>query len=455
MTASWRTPTRRSCHEVGVHSGMPQMLGPKLFAEVIAKVNAGLRSSKDTMFVKAVKRARGMVPDSTTAAHVPEETLAWLVTDRANHKLSLVKRILARLKAWAAKYLGVTRFLDADAVVELAVGAAMRAGETRASNKPLFAALDESVFYSAALGAVKTAKQAKQTPAQWLAYLKKSGVKQEEIEWIGIDEFLRTDNRNASSFPREDLEMFIRANKVTVEDVVKKNVLYTGENEVRIVHDPVAAREHHDTAEYLVYFTVDGSLMDVANSEEEARQIVADNDAVLEPPFYHIFETDDGVFTLVNELDESAKDPDGRSRWCSRRRIWRTNIAPRSCRASTKLSGKFFIPEYTEPGPSTDYTEILLRMPPGKDDRTFDAGHWNENNVLVHVRFNTRKDAAGNRVLFIEEIQSDWHQAGRARGYQEGEEKTANLLPLAGQAHRANLYDALRPRDGRGHHGRI
>ena len=47
----------------------------------------------------------------------------------------------------------------------------------------------------------------------------------------------------------------------------------------------------------------------------------------------------------------------------------------------------------------------------------FLSGHWDEPNVLVHVRFNARTDAEGQRVLFIEEIQSDWHQTGRRHGY--------------------------------------
>jgi hypothetical protein len=45
------------------------------------------------------------------------------------------------------------------------------------------------------------------------------------------------------------------------------------------------------------------------------------------------------------------------------------------------------------------------------------SGHFSEPNILAHVRFNERTDADGKRVLFIEEIQSDWHQAGREKGY--------------------------------------
>lgn len=43
--------------------------------------------------------------------------------------------------------------------------------------------------------------------------------------------------------------------------------------------------------------------------------------------------------------------------------------------------------------------------------------HWNEPNVLAHVRMNDRVDADGNKTLLLEEVQSDWHQEGRKKGY--------------------------------------
>ena len=47
----------------------------------------------------------------------------------------------------------------------------------------------------------------------------------------------------------------------------------------------------------------------------------------------------------------------------------------------------------------------------------FQSSHFDEPNVLAHVRFNDRVDADGAEVLFIEEVQSDWHQKGRREGY--------------------------------------
>lgn len=52
-------------------------------------------------------------------------------------------------------------------------------------------------------------------------------------------------------------------------------------------------------------------------------------------------------------------------------------------------------------------------------DRSFTSSHFDEPNILAHVRLNDRVDADGKKVLFVEEIQSDWHQKGRKQGYVE------------------------------------
>jgi predicted GNAT family acetyltransferase len=50
-----------------------------------------------------------------------------------------------------------------------------------------------------------------------------------------------------------------------------------------------------------------------------------------------------------------------------------------------------------------------------RDD--FKSSHFDEPNILVHLRMNTRTDAEGNKVLFIEEVQSDWGQKGKKEGF--------------------------------------
>ena len=47
----------------------------------------------------------------------------------------------------------------------------------------------------------------------------------------------------------------------------------------------------------------------------------------------------------------------------------------------------------------------------------YQSQHWDEQNVLAHIRFDDRTGPNGERVLHIHEIQSDWHQEGRRSGY--------------------------------------
>jgi hypothetical protein len=46
----------------------------------------------------------------------------------------------------------------------------------------------------------------------------------------------------------------------------------------------------------------------------------------------------------------------------------------------------------------------------------FTTSHFDEPNILAHLR-TTDRNVGGDKTLFIEEIQSDWHQAGRDKGY--------------------------------------
>lgn len=50
-------------------------------------------------------------------------------------------------------------------------------------------------------------------------------------------------------------------------------------------------------------------------------------------------------------------------------------------------------------------------------NKTFQSSHFDESNVLLHTRTNERIASDGQPLLFLEELQSDWHQAGRQRGY--------------------------------------
>jgi hypothetical protein len=123
-----------------------------------------------------------------------------------------------------------------------------------------------------------------------------------------------------------------------------------------------------------------------------------------------------------------------------------------------------------------NYREILLKLPttrpnasnysdPAKYDadlKAFNASgksdyhssHFADDaNILAHMRVQDRKGPNGEKILHVEEIQSDWHQSGRKGGYrneaayQEARQKADEVARAAG------FNDALHAAEGWKGHG--
>lgn len=71
--------------------------------------------------------------------------------------------------------------------------------------------------------------------------------------------------------------------------------------------------------------------------------------------------------------------------------------------------------KWTVPG-GENYREVLIKLPP-KSSQNYQSSHFNAPNVLAHARVTDRIGPNGEKILHVEEIQSDWHQAGRKKGY--------------------------------------
>jgi hypothetical protein len=61
---------------------------------------------------------------------------------------------------------------------------------------------------------------------------------------------------------------------------------------------------------------------------------------------------------------------------------------------------------------------IALKNKQHNAPQDYRTNHWKEDaNVLAHMRVQDRKGPNGEKILHVEEIQSDWHQEGRKKGY--------------------------------------
>src|SRR5690606_37994458 len=111
--------------------------------------------------------------------------------------------------------------------------------------------------------------------------------------------------------------------------------------------------------------------------------------------------------------------------------------------------------EYTMPGDFKNYGELLITLPGPKNPKApggrFDPigepfkveGHFPEGNIIAWIRHNIRTDQDGQLFLFIEEIQSDWHQKGRRFGYDVLDE-TGYRKPKLSERSEARLYEIER-----------
>ena len=83
--------------------------------------------------------------------------------------------------------------------------------------------------------------------------------------------------------------------------------------------------------------------------------------------------------------------------------------------------GSYSLQSKGNPGPIISYSEVLVRVPRRitdmqKVDPFKQPGHYSNENIVVHMRMGEAATPNGERVLFLDEIQSDWGQKARRRG---------------------------------------
>ena len=97
--------------------------------------------------------------------------------------------------------------------------------------------------------------------------------------------------------------------------------------------------------------------------------------------------------------------------------------------------------EYTLPG-GENYREILLKHPKGGFRGV--SGHFGEEpDILASIRVKDRTGPNGEKILHLEEIQSDWHQSGREKGYMPKGVDPEQEVKKAG-ANYSQLYNKLK-----------
>jgi hypothetical protein len=287
----------------------------------------------------------------------------------------------------------------------------------------------------------------KTTGVRWKKLLENAPHSRTEREWSGIDEWL--ESRRGESITRSEVEEFFEANRPRLTESVRGAQAAQGAVNLDSPYATPAVRRlvlaHQGDAD-------DALLLSLANDGDSYRELMR--------RFPELEENEDWAEFVLGEVTGGRQDIP----------------APK-------------FQEYTLPG-GEDYKEILVQLEPNvqpfagevrqltdpsdpnqgkwlvqdgggyilknteEEAQAFaqqrararaiaDAGyrtsHWDEPNVLVHVRATTHQGADGGRYTMVNEVQSDWHQAGRDRGYVR-EDRTAEIATAEAE------YKALRDR---------
>jgi hypothetical protein len=290
-------------------------------------------------------------------------------------------------------------------------------------------------FYSPAIRAAESISQAKGTGEQfWKQITKVPGVRKDELDWMGLEEFLK----DKPSITKAEVLEFMRAHQVELDERV-----LGGSPEEQTSRSSISLEKLRNFTRMDEDELPDGAYADIEHFRlgKEQAFVVYDLEAPGGGAWIVLDETGAPVHTAANR--ETAVHV-------------ATGLVSKDVEGATKFEG------YKVPG-GTGYRELLIRLPElegGKKSREwqeltkqidaindqvtadpsrykaledeydrltarrreiertpgYESKHFHDQEI-VHLRVDDRTGPNGEKVLFVNEIQSDLLQAARRFGF--------------------------------------
>ena len=309
-------------------------------------------------------------------------------------------------------------------------------------------------LFSALETAARDLPQQKGSGQQMLAMIQKQGgVKPEEVQWTGLDEFLKS----KPTVTKGEIEDYLLSNRVELRETTLGIGPWDASKQSRLDE---LMNEYANLQEHPI---------DAPNFGEEKYDellfLVNAKDPISTQDLYRRADLDMVEGQRAQRRGNNAEA----QRWFRSSEFNNARAEFQELRGGGEGKPKFG--QYTLPG-GENYREVLLTLPNekwgtislptervkkiagenlqsgqrfnykgneykfvryegdkavvmapriGEQPEKYRSSHYDQPNILAHVRLNDRIDADGKKVLFVEEVQSDWHQAGRKSGYVGGE----------------------------------
>jgi len=305
-------------------------------------------------------------------------------------------------------------------------------------------------FYSAAEQASSNLARQSGTGEAFLNDLMKvPDVKKEELAWTGLDDFLR----GKQNVTKQEVQDFIAANKVDVQEVM------LGGNEApsQDLLNWMSARNISQPRNPEGWQELSQKLESYAQRDQAQGRLP---------------QTSQRYFTLSEEASRISEglDVTGSARGATKHERWqlpggenyREILLTLPFKEPAMPKGYQVTPMQYDDGTIKYFAETPTSRSQGfrtqeeaqeqllktannlkgfrENLESYKSSHFNEPNILAHMRVNDRIDAEGKKMLLIEEVQSDWHQAGRKGGYRVDAELDKKLAELT-QQHRKVVQD--------------
>lgn len=328
-------------------------------------------------------------------------------------------------------------------------------------------------FYSKLQREIQNYKGEKIGAASVESYLKGKGVKDEEIKWSGIRQFLE----GKKSVNKQELMQYLRDNEMEIEETVLDNGEVPASLEMRKRQDEIEREssllrgeiyeafkkrlpestltkedfEHKSSgdisriiaqeakkdkkfeqlkAKYKDTRLKIGELIrrnDYFGFESQGEALSAiEHDGESFCGAYEMSDEDAKAIKEYLEIRKTYKDLDVSDGYdyspefkeylekLAKYEVEKWNIRREISKNNEKHKTKWS--EYRTHG-GENYREILFSFPGSEYSNDSMKVHWGREGVLAHARVQDFWTDDGDKVLFVEEIQSDWHNAGQKEGY--------------------------------------
>ena len=322
-------------------------------------------------------------------------------------------------------------------------------------------------FYSQLERTIEAKMPARAMPSQVKGILDnpQNGVKPDERKWTGIDDFL---NGHHGPVTKQEVMDFVKQNAVEVHETVHgKDVdqARIAELQSQLTQAVEAAKSEEG-----LKFKAGDRIATVGHAPSKGGYSYSEGRIYEAQPNSHGLLVWKKVDTFggersgrsdkfIAELKAAAQHPwltgvtanvpvsDSQAARAAQSNIARIESDLAKAKEGTGEPTKF--QKYKLPG-GQNYREVLLTLPqhptaelgyqsplaltlpnPPIAERGYQSPHWDEPSVVAHLRMSDYTTADGKKVAVMQENQSDWHEAGRKRGYRGQINPNWRIMPIS------------------------